>query len=301
MTDKIISKYKNGNYNVIIFEDGTKIRYNDLDSLEPEFPESFDMKITNKCPYSCKYCHEKSFSNGLESNLDDEDIQEFLNNLHSGTEIAIGGGAVTYYPQLYRLLEYFKERNIIASITVNQRELYDNKKIIDYLIEKKLIYGLGISFTEPDDDLYNEILKYPNTVIHLIASVHTLDIFEAFIRKGAKILILGYKNFGRGEYWYKENKSNVDRNIELLSDKLPEYIERAKLLSFDNLALDQLNVKNNLTDEEWNTFYMGNDGNYTAYVDLVNKQCAKSSTSTERYFIKDFDKMWNKLKYKKGD
>lgn len=299
--DKIISKYKNGNYNVIIFEDGTKIRYNDLDSLEPEFPESFDMKITNKCPYSCKYCHEKSYSNGLESNLDDKDIQEFLNNLHSGTEIAIGGGAVTYYPQLYRLLEYFKERNIIASITVNQRELYDNKKIIDYLIEKKLIYGLGISFTEPDDDLYNEILKYPNTVIHLIAGVHTLDIFEAFIRKGAKILILGYKNFGRGEYWYKENKSNVDRNIELLSDKLPEYIKRAKLLSFDNLALDQLNVKNNLTDEEWNTFYMGNDGNYTAYVDLVNKQCAKSSTSTERYFIKDFNAMWNELKYKKGD
>lgn len=48
---KLLSKYRNGNYNVMIFEDGTKIRYNDLDCLIPEFPESMDMKISNFCPF----------------------------------------------------------------------------------------------------------------------------------------------------------------------------------------------------------------------------------------------------------
>ncbi len=48
---KLLSKYRNGNYNVAIFDDGTKIRYNNLDCLVPEFPESMDVKISNYCPF----------------------------------------------------------------------------------------------------------------------------------------------------------------------------------------------------------------------------------------------------------
>ena len=43
---KLLSKYRNGNYNVAIFDDGTKIRYNNLDCLVLEFVESMDMKIS---------------------------------------------------------------------------------------------------------------------------------------------------------------------------------------------------------------------------------------------------------------
>ena len=39
-------KYRNGNYNVTILEDGTKIRHNKLDCFIPEKPESMDIKIT---------------------------------------------------------------------------------------------------------------------------------------------------------------------------------------------------------------------------------------------------------------
>lgn len=48
---RLLSKYKNGNYEVMIFDDGTKIRYNNLDCLIPDFPESMDMKISNYCPF----------------------------------------------------------------------------------------------------------------------------------------------------------------------------------------------------------------------------------------------------------
>lgn len=40
----LIGQYKNGNYTVSIYDDGTKIRENDLDFFEPAFPESMDIK-----------------------------------------------------------------------------------------------------------------------------------------------------------------------------------------------------------------------------------------------------------------
>lgn len=54
----LIGRYRNGNYDVLIFEDGTKVRKNDLDFFEAESPESMDIKITNQCDMGCPMCHE---------------------------------------------------------------------------------------------------------------------------------------------------------------------------------------------------------------------------------------------------
>ena len=63
-------KYHNGNYDVFIdLENGTKVRKNDLDNLTPEFPESFDYKITNKCHHNCPMCHENSNPSGVHGNI----------------------------------------------------------------------------------------------------------------------------------------------------------------------------------------------------------------------------------------
>ena len=42
---KLLAHYKNGNYDVILLEDGTKIRYNKLDNLNPSFAESIGAEI----------------------------------------------------------------------------------------------------------------------------------------------------------------------------------------------------------------------------------------------------------------
>ena len=54
-------------------------------------------------------------------------------------------------------------------------------------------------------------------------------------------------------------------------------------------AIKQLKLQRFFSKEEWEKFYMGDDGKFTMYVDLVKKQYAKSSTSTTRYQIKDTD------------
>ena len=53
---KLLTKYQNGNYTVRLFNDGTKIRMNNLDNFTPAFAESMDVTITEKCNGGCKYC-----------------------------------------------------------------------------------------------------------------------------------------------------------------------------------------------------------------------------------------------------
>ena len=290
---KLLSKYRNGNYNVAIFDDGTKIRYNDLDCLIPEFPESMDMKISNYCPFGCPMCHEKSSEDGEYGKILHH---PFIKTLHSGTELALGGGAVTYHPDLIPFLEELKEQGILPSITINQREWEETK--IDYLINNQLIYGLGVSFTNVDDEVWDKILSYPNAVVHLIAGYHSRDVFEYFANKGAKILILGYKNWGRGEDYFKNYSNQIMVRMRELKEILPTLFTRCKVVSFDNLSIKQLDIRTVIGEEKWKEFYMGDDGQYTMYVDMVKQECAKSSTSPDRFPLSEFDNLWNKIKAK---
>lgn len=290
---KLLSKYRNGNYNVAIFDDGTKIRYNDLDCLIPEFVESMDMKISNYCPFNCPMCHEKSSEDGEYGKILHH---PFIKTLHSGTELALGGGAVTYHPDLVPFLEELKEQGVLPSITINQREWEETK--IDYLINNKLIYGLGVSFTNVDDEVWDKILSYPNAVVHLIAGYHSRDVFEYFANKGAKILILGYKNWGRGEDYFKNYSNQIMVRIRELKEILPTLFTRCKVVSFDNLSIKQLDIRTVIGEEKWKEFYMGDDGQYTMYVDMVKQECAKSSTSPDRFPLSEFDNLWNEIKAK---
>lgn len=290
---KLLSKYRNGNYNVAIFDDGTKIRYNDLDCLIPEFPESMDMKISNYCPFNCPMCHEKSSEDGEYGKILHH---PFIKTLHSGTELALGGGAVTYHPDLIPFLEELKEQGVLPSITINQREWEETK--IDYLINNQLIYGLGVSFTNVDDEVWDKVLSYPNAVVHLIAGYHSRDVFEYFANKGAKILILGYKNWGRGEDYFKNYSNQITVRIRELKEILPTLFTRCKVVSFDNLSIKQLDIRTVIGEEKWKEFYMGDDGQYTMYVDMVKQECAKSSTSPDRFPLSEFNNLWNEIKAK---
>lgn len=57
---KLLAKYTNGNYVVRLFDDGTKIRMNNLDNLTPDFAESIDLEITSVCNGNCGYCFDEN-------------------------------------------------------------------------------------------------------------------------------------------------------------------------------------------------------------------------------------------------
>lgn len=290
---EIISKYQNGNYKVMIFDDGTKIRFNNLDALIPEFPESMDMKISNYCPYNCPMCHEKSSDTGEYGKILNH---PFIKTLHSGTELALGGGAVTYHPHLIPFLKELKQQGVLPSITINQMEWEETK--INHLINEKLIYGLGVSFVSFDDEVWDKILQIPSAVVHLIAGYHPVEVFEYFAEKGAKILILGYKDWGRGKDYLQLHKKGIPLRIGELQEILPTLFTKCKVVSFDNLSIEQLHIRDVIGEEKWKEFYMGDDGQYTMYVDMVKQECAKSSISPDRRPLSEFDTLWNETKIK---
>lgn len=291
---KKLAQYQNGNYVVTIFNDGTKIRENDLDFFDADFPESMDCKITNQCPMGCPMCHEQSTPNGKHGDIMNA---EFIDKLRPGTEMAIGGGAVTSHPDLIPFLQKLKKRGVIPSITVHQKEYANHIDLINKLVSDKLIYGLGISFSSFDDEFWDEVLKNTNVVVHLIAGIHGGDVFKYFAKKNAKILILGYKDFGRGHMLLEKASGVINAQLQWLKNNLKEIMSEYRVISFDNLAIEQLDIKNLLTEEEWQRFYQGDDGTHTMYVDLVNKQFAKTSTSTVRYpLLSNIDDMFKIIK-----
>lgn len=274
---ELLSEYINGNFTTRIYDDGTKIRENDEDFFLPAFAESADVKITNYCDVGCAFCHEKSTTKGAHGDILNS---EFINSVHPYTELAIGGGNPLSHPDLVEFLKLLKNKNIISNLTVNQTHFIESYSFLKELSNQKLIYGLGVSLTNPTDELIGYTQNIPNIVVHVINGVVTESSLEKMYNKNLKLLILGYKNFGRGEDYYSQE---VESKKAMLYNLLPKLTNRFSVVSFDNLAVTQLNVKRLLSEKKWNEFYMGDDGQYTMYIDMVKNQFARSSTSTKRY------------------
>ncbi len=280
-------RYQNGNYSVVIdLQNGTKIRENDLDFFRADFPESMDIKICNKCDMGCPMCHENSTKDGA---IGDIMSEGFIDKLHPYTELAIGGGNPLEHPDLVPFLEKCKRLNLIPSMTVNQVHFMKNRHFLKFLVDQKLIYGLGVSLVRVTNDFIDALKEFPNAVIHVINGIVTPLELEALSGEGLKILILGYKQFRRGEKMYQEQGEQIEETKSWLYRTLPQIINENwfKVVSFDNLAIKQLDAQRLMSNEDWEQFYMGDDGSATLFVDMVSREFAKSSTSTERYPLED--------------
>lgn len=285
---KLIALYQNGNYSVKLYSDGTKIKTTKDDKFIASFPDSMDLKITDYCDMNCPMCHEKSSVNGKHSNLN----EEFLSTLKRGTELAIGGGNPLSHPDLIPFLTRMKEQGVICNLTVNEAHLKKEQKLINELISKKLIYGLGVSIKSYNEYVVSFAKSYKNTVLHIINGIFT-D-FDKISNQDLKILILGYKMFGKGEEYFSDE---IEKNKQHTKEILPSLLNKFDCVSFDNLALSQLDVKSIISKEDYESMFMGNDGEATMYIDLVNRQFAKSSTSVDRYMIeKDIIPMFKTVK-----
>lgn len=291
-----IVRYQNGNYIVTINTlDGTKIRENDLDNLTPAFAENCDVKITDKCDGGCAFCYEGCTPNGKHGDILNP---KFLDTLHPYTELAINGNDLSH-PDLLVFLQKIKDKNIIVNMTVNQIHFERHYTLIKTLIQQKAIYGLGISLRKPTDEFINIVKQFPNAVIHTINGILSPTDYEILKDNGLKLLILGYKQLKRGIEYYESHEDNVHELQNWLYNNLKEMLNHFKVVSFDNLAIKQLDVKRLLSDRQWDEFYMGDDGNYTFYIDMVDNMFAKNSLSMERYPLMDnIDDMFNFLRSK---
>lgn len=293
MAKKMLAHYKNGNYDVVLLEDGTKIRYNKLDNLTPSFAESIDCTITTKCDGGCEYCYLECNNNGIHADLN----QPFFDTLHKGQELALNGNDLTH-PDLTTFLIRMRKQGVICNFTVNQKHFLRNTDRLRALCGFELIHGIGISLTDSSDErLYKELKRFPNAVIHTIDGLLTKEDINNMSDKGIKMLILGYKIIGRGVEYFDSHELDIDNNVKYLRDNIEEISKHFEVVSFDNLSLQHLDMKSKLSEKEWDALYMGDEGQYTFFIDAVNKKFAVSSLTEEKYDLMDnVDDMFRKVR-----
>ena len=293
--------YKNGSYTVMILDDGTKIRYSKSDIYKPSRVESMDIKITNQCDMGCPMCHENSLPNGKHADVINNSI---IDSIPPYTELAIGGGNPLAHPYLNYFLHKCKERKLIANITVNKKHFIDNFDFIFRFYKCNYINGIGISvFDITDEEI--EMIKKVDGVCHVIIGVTPIKVMEKLANNNIKVLVLGYKDFRRGANYYCQNQDTINISMKIWSGFISSAIKEHyySVISFDNLAIKQLNLKSVLTADEWDSFFMGDDGidgefsSASMYIDLVEGKFALNSCAPleERYNCNDFSNDVNKM------
>ena len=273
---EILHQYQNGNYTVTLYADGTKEKMTEEDEFIATFPDNMDLKLTNYCDMDCPMCHENASKEGAHASLD----APFLATLHKGTEIAIGGGNPLSHPDLLSFLERMKAQGVVCNMTVNETHLLAHMALLEEWLDQKLIYGLGISLNRYAEETIAFAMAHPSVVLHIICGIASPTDIQKIAKKQLKILLLGYKKHGRGEVYYSDR---VESRLNWMYRALPSIFGAFAVVSFDNLAIEQLDLRNRLKPEVFSSCYMGGDGEASMYVDLVKGEFGLSSISAERY------------------
>jgi hypothetical protein len=274
----MLTKYNNGNATISIDNDGSRvIEYEDTLSLD--FPLNIDIRLSTQCSFGynpntgkafCDFCHESARTDGSECDYDS--LRDKLTGLPKGIELAIGANQFT--AGLYEFILWCGLQEYIVNLTVNQGHLKRDSEGLRHIIECGFIKGLGVSYRSSLKwDIPQFILDYENTVFHVIAGIDTFHDVEALAKKWVKkILVLGEKDFGFNQgkvdlttrshkewFWWIRNMFNV-----------------FDVVSFDNLALEQLKISRFFSDKNWEVF---NQGEHSFYINAVDKYYAPSSRS----------------------
>jgi len=278
----LITRYQNGNATVELFDDGTRVITTPESNFDFEYPLNIDIRVSTKCAFGrnpktgrgvCDFCHESAKTDGVECNY--RELKNTLNELPEGIELAVGCNNLT--PNLIDFAAWCEHRGYILNLTINQGHLLRDLNRLIHVIEMGFIKGLGISYrADLKWDVPEYFLEYPNTVFHVINGIDSFKDVQSLKEKGVKkVLVLGEKDFG-----FNEGK------VDLGSQSHKEwYWWVAKLfstfdtVSFDNLALEQLDVRRLITDEHWDKFHQGE---HSFYINAVEKYLAPSSRSNEK-------------------
>lgn len=141
---------------------------------------------------------------------------------------------------------------------------------------------------------------FPNSVVHVIKNIFTYDDHVKLSGNDLKLLILGYKSIGRGRDYASAHQWDDDGDWLYKAIQTKMLFLNYKVVSFDNLAIEQLAVSKILTKEQWDEFYMGDDSEFTFYLDLVHGYCAPNSLSNVHYPIgnKTIDECFQMVRHK---
>lgn len=219
--DKIRKKkFVINNYSSVYFN-GKTMRFPvdpSKEVTELEYPEFYDVKITNKCNGNCQYCYQSSTAKDNHFDNILTKVNNFFGKLTENQkpfQVAIGGGNPNEHPDFVELLELFNSLNITPNYTTNGQGL--TSSVIDATL--KYCGGVAISCHPHLKYSWSNAIKifHDKNIkinLHLIISNdksvdNFLNIFNEFKDKIDYVVLLPYIKQGRA----KVDKTNTDEKL----------------------------------------------------------------------------------------
>lgn len=195
--------------------------------LELDYPEFYDVKITDYCTGKCPYCYQNSMPNIAHYNNIVSKIQSFFGKMSENEkpfQVAIGGGNPNQHPDFIKSLEVFNEMEITPNYTTNGIGL--TSKILK--ATKKYCGGVAVSTHEHLKKHWIKAINllYNNTKLnlhHIISDKASIDkmknILDSYDKCIDYIVLLPYIAQGRAKpkkinYNYLEktlDNMNIDK------------------------------------------------------------------------------------------
>ena len=150
---------------------------------ELEYPEFYDVKITNKCFGKCPYCYQSSAARRKHFTNVPEKIMQFFGTMSENErpfQVAIGGGEPTLHPEFREICATFKQLGIDPNYTTNGTNLTD--EVLD--ITEEFVNGVAVS-THPHLKWEEGAMKLTDRGIY--TNLHIIISDERSISRFAKI------------------------------------------------------------------------------------------------------------------
>lgn len=298
----IVKSKQNGYYTLFNRYNGAKVKItfdldengNPIQELEcSQTPDLVDISITDYCPYNCSFCYRDSTKKGKHADFKHIDRLARKMGEMEVLEVAIGGGEPTRHPEFVEILRCFQDQKVTPNFTSFNMDWTKFPEIKDGVIK----YAGSFAISNMSKDTVDEIARWnegkplfysrkkgnPSGTLQIPLGCHSKDkIVEIinYIKENhgfwkVPITFLGFKNFGRGIDFDKEEYSWI---IDLIKDK------ELNLYRFGADTIFVKQFQKELDDMEVSeSLRVGEEGVFSMFIDATNKLKAPSSFTNKVY------------------
>jgi len=262
---------------------GLKLRLSFAETAKPQvlpfrstWPETVDLKITNRCRSGCSFCYQDSRPDGDHARL--EDVLSILDKLAEAQvmEVVLGGGEPTQHPQFWEILSAVQKRGMRVAFTTRRLDWMDGKVGDVDLALVRWAYSLSEPAEIPEIPGRFKFRVRP--AIHVVLGTElsrpeSLREIASHCRKHyLQLVLLGFKRKGRARDLEPLDSSHWLDTLTIANER--SVAIDALVASEYELELQRRGIPSWLCDFE--------DGRFAMHVDAVRGLCGPSSYCDER-------------------
>lgn len=279
-------KDSSGFWTVFDQYDGKKIRFSFVENShvfpspeKADAPELVDLKITDSCPFGCKFCYQNSTKDGKTAPQTTASNMAYSLAELKVFEVAMGGGEPTMVPEFEHILDRYRKLGIVPNFSTKSLDWLRDPKRWPHIIEACGAFAL--SYSKSDDNRIEELLTLLdyNGIDHKKASLQVIPelmddftfrrVLEVAGKNNLRVTLLGYKRKGRGKLVKPvQNTKSILETIHKTVNTPSIGIDTC-LANMCQKELEKMKIPRYM--------YEVKEGKFSCYIDLVHGKIGPSS------------------------